>query len=439
MRRMRGASGDSRVLRAIVLIRAFAACVVVAAIVWGSAAGAAFPSAWHGVPVFMYHRVDQVIPADRFGNDLTVTPAQFETQLRYLRDVGVRTITAGELVAALAADERPLRAVVLTFDDGYEDNATYAFPLLRRYGMTATFFIVTSNVGRPGHLTWREIRAMRDAGMEIAAHGATHADLSELTMTRQLAQATQCLERLRRYAGVSPRVYAYPAGRFDRATLLVMRKVGMLGAFTTRPGLVASLDAPYVLPRYRVHRRGAQTLFARFFARERLAGAGRRPSLADVDAAARAAGNRRPEAIALARVLLATEWPAQVLKIRIDAVGTHEVAGLVLSGVKFHRPLDQNAFAQEAAQLVELTFAHSPVEEVDVTATVPAQAPVGAPVSGDLALPTAKTVFSATVRRAGRPADLAAAFVRSMDSFWDRAWLARLQAVKAASREAENH
>ncbi len=118
-----------------------------------------------------------------------------------------------------------------------------------------------------------------------------------------------------------------------------------------------------------------------------------------VDAAARTAGNRKPDAYQLGLVLLGRRWPAQLVKIRVDAVGSHAVAGLVLSGVKFHGDLDADGFLAEVAALVDQTLRVSHVEEVDVWATVPLDAGKGAVVAGDYARPTSRIVFSFTARR----------------------------------------
>jgi hypothetical protein len=120
---------------------------------------------------------------------------------------------------------------------------------------------------------------------------------------------------------------------------------------------------------------------------------------ADSNAAARAAGNRRPEAIKIGRVLLATVWPVQIMRIRVDAVGKHSIAGLMLSAVKFHQEIDRAGFLNEIELLVQRTFATSGVEEVDVWATVPIPVKAHTTVSGDLAEPTSRTVFAVTCRR----------------------------------------
>jgi hypothetical protein len=148
-------------------------------------------------------------------------------------------------------------------------------------------------------------------------------------------------------------------------------------------------------------------------------------AIVELNAIARAAGDRRSDAIRLGRVLLARTWPAQVLKVRVDGAGSHTVAGLVLSGVKFHAPLDPDTFLAEVATLAELTLKASAVEEVDVWVTVPVSVGKGAVVAGDFAQPATRIVFSATIRRAD--AGEVAALLRRGDAvFWDPDWHASL-------------
>ena len=402
-------------------MRFFLALLVIALI---AAPLRARADAWRGVPVFMYHKINPIVPSGAVGHDLTLTPDQFEAQLRYLRAARVRTLTASELVAALERGEAPRRAAVLTFDDGYADNATYALPLLRQYGVRATFFIITGTIGTPNHLSWRQLRALRDAGMEIAAHGTRHIDLTELGKSGQRGIAGGCILKLTRFLGVRPQVYAYPGGAYNATTLSVMREAGLKAAFTSRPGYVASLRRRYELPRFRVHHADAERFFARFFGGR--VPTARRPTQVEVNAAARSAGNRKAAAVALARILLAREWPAQLVKIRLDGVGSHLVAGLILAGTKFHRPLTRADFSAEVASLVERTLANSRVEEVDVWTTVPLAAPVGSAVSGDMAVPTSKIVFSVTVRRGAAAHGGVRSLLNGRAAFWDPGWLASL-------------
>jgi peptidoglycan/xylan/chitin deacetylase (PgdA/CDA1 family) len=235
-----------------VLVRALAALLACATVASASAAAAADP--WLGVPVLMYHKVDAFVPAhDAVGRDLTVEPAAFEAQLRYLRAHRIVTLTAAELTRELAAGRHPKRAVVLTFDDGYDDAATTALPLLREYGARGTFYVSSGFIGTPHHLSWLQIRTMRAAGMEVACHGTMHLDLSLLDRAGQMAEANGCMRRFAHYLrGPQPRTYAYPAGKYDATTLAVMKRIGIVAAFTERPGAVLGLERPYELPRRRI-------------------------------------------------------------------------------------------------------------------------------------------------------------------------------------------
>jgi hypothetical protein len=156
-------------------------------------------------------------------------------------------------------------------------------------------------------------------------------------------------------------------------------------------------------------------------------------SLVDLNAAERAEGNRRADAVQLGRVLLRTIWPAQVLKIRVDGAGRHEVAGLVLSGVKFHRRLDPAGFGAEVAALIRLTFTTLGVEEVDVWATVPLPYVEQTPVNGEYLQPTERIVFGATVPRSDAAA-FGARLRRGDDVFWDPVWRSSLGRTQGGAR-----
>jgi peptidoglycan/xylan/chitin deacetylase (PgdA/CDA1 family) len=201
----------------------------------------------------MYHRVDANVPSDAVGRDLTVEPAAFAAQLAYLRAHRIAAITAEELARDIAHRKLPERAVVLTFDDGYDDAATTALPLLRKYGARGTFYVSSGFVGTPRHLSWKQLRELRAAGMEVACHGTFHLDLSTLDRTGQLREAAGCMRRFAHYlGGAAPVTYAYPAGKYDAETLAIMRSLGIVAAFTEHPGAVQDLARPYELPRRRI-------------------------------------------------------------------------------------------------------------------------------------------------------------------------------------------
>ena len=148
------------------------------------------------------------------------------------------------------------------------------------------------------------------------------------------------------------------------------------------------------------------------------------PTVAQLDAEARAVGNRRDLAEQIGSVIFATHWPAEVTQISANALDGHVIVGVRVLGVKFHETMTRQAFVNEVVALVEQAFEAAPeAEEVDLWASVPISVAKGVIVSGDLAKPTSRTVFSLSVRRG----ETAAAIRTRVEgaaggAFWDSTW-----------------
>jgi peptidoglycan/xylan/chitin deacetylase (PgdA/CDA1 family) len=239
-----------------------AALIAIAATLIANAAPAQAP--WPGVVILMYHKVNAVTPGDAVGRSLTIEPAVFEAQLASLRRRNIRTLTTRELAQALSRGEPPANSVVLTFDDGYEDAFTEALPLLRKYGAKASFYVSADFVGTPRHLTWRELREMRDAGMEIGCHGSRHLDLATIPIAQKQYEIGHCASALHQWLGIAPKSYAYAAGQYDAAALTIARSNGFIAGLTEHPGVVRDFARPLELPRRRVDRDDSLAAFDRF-------------------------------------------------------------------------------------------------------------------------------------------------------------------------------
>jgi hypothetical protein len=148
------------------------------------------------------------------------------------------------------------------------------------------------------------------------------------------------------------------------------------------------------------------------------------PSLADVDAIARASGNRIDIATRVGESIFSEAWPAQVSQISANEIGSHLIVGVRLWGVKFHRPVSRQEFVDEVASIVEKAFASAPAaEEVDVWASIPIEVAKGVVVSGDLAMPTTRTVFSLAARRGESVEEISTrASGTTAGIFWDQEW-----------------
>ena len=214
------------------------------------------------LPILMYHRVAPV-GSERM-HEWRVTPDQFEQQLHYLRTAGY-TSAGFEEWREVAERHQPLpgRRVMLTFDDGYEDFAEHAYPLLRQYELEATVFVVTDHVGLTNDwdrgygetlplMDWDTIRALDGRGVSIGAHSAGHPMLTGLGLDEVVQDASRCRAELVERLGHLVRTYAYPYGDTDAAVARTVGACGFEFAVTTA-GFRASATVPMLsLPRMNV-------------------------------------------------------------------------------------------------------------------------------------------------------------------------------------------
>lgn len=227
-----------RIITAAAVGVAFAAAV---------AAWAIYPAA--GVPILCYHKISDV------EEDYSVSPGDFARQMEYLASHGYTAVPLGDLVAHLTAG-RPLppKPIVITFDDGYEDNYLAALPIMEKYGMRATVFVVSDFVGQAPYLNWEQLREMRSRGMGIGSHTLAHRALTELPPDERLRDARASKEGLE-WKLDNPVVFlAYPFGKFDASLPGILKEAGYRGAVTTVTGLNKPGDDVYTLKRVNIPR-----------------------------------------------------------------------------------------------------------------------------------------------------------------------------------------
>jgi peptidoglycan/xylan/chitin deacetylase (PgdA/CDA1 family) len=184
--------------------------------------------AWHP-PILGYHRVGPF----RGDHVPTVLPDVFERQLAFLTRRRLRVLGLAELVQELDGGRRPRRSVVITFDDGYEETATVAWPLLRRFGFPAVLFVTPAEVGRAGFATWDQLAALATGGLEIGSHTMHHRYLP-LVDPAQLEEEIVGSKRLiEERVGRPVRFLSYPVGGFTPEIQALLRRAGYLAACTT--------------------------------------------------------------------------------------------------------------------------------------------------------------------------------------------------------------
>jgi peptidoglycan/xylan/chitin deacetylase (PgdA/CDA1 family) len=349
--------------------------------------------------IFMYHHVSPVVQPGIYQRALTVTPDEFEQQLRWLRTRGCELVTVDRVWSdAVHGILSPCEAA-LTFDDGYADVAQYAIPLLLKDDAPATLYISTGFVGSPGHLTVARIRTAHQLGMEIGAHTINHVDLTKISHASAQREIEGSQRALDAWLGTPVSTFAYPAGSVNPRVAAAVATAHFVNAVTTAPGTIKPADNPYELPRYRVLRGQGIALLASVLGHAIVPTVHSWLALVHI-ARERVEGNDSKVAEAIAVALLARQFPEQIVKVHVDAVAPATVAGIVLSGVKFHAAVSRERFVSDVRKMVDTVFSAAPtVDEVDVWATVPVSVPAQATVSGDYAAAVERTVFSAAVQK----------------------------------------
>ncbi|MFI5620780.1 polysaccharide deacetylase family protein [Streptomyces sp. NPDC051567] len=225
----------------------------------GAAPAAQVPAHRTAPPwVLMYHSVTEFTDPSEDPYGITVTPRALADQLRWLRSRGLRGVSVGTLLRALAAG-RGDGLVGLTFDDGYTDFLTHALPLLLRHDCTATLFVLPGRLGvdnvwdplgpRKSLLTAEGIREVAAAGQEIGSHGLLHQDLTIATDDVLQQELRGSRDLLRELTGTLPEGFCYPYGHLDARVVEAAREAGYGYACAIDPG---HLTGPYALPRTHV-------------------------------------------------------------------------------------------------------------------------------------------------------------------------------------------
>lgn len=211
------------------------------------------PRLKNSASILMYHSISN---SSAF---FAVRPECFERQMRYLRAKCYKLVTLSVLIEALR-DKRDIGGMVaITFDDGYQDVYSNAFPVLRRYGIPATIFVVTDRIDSEmtnsegitlKTLQLDEMRRMSDSGLvDFMSHTDTHASLDKLSPAAIAEEFDVSKRSLERLLGKRVDIVAYPKGRYDRNVFRPLQEGGWAGAVTVRPGLVHSDSPCFELPR----------------------------------------------------------------------------------------------------------------------------------------------------------------------------------------------
>lgn len=206
------------------------------------------------IPVLMYHHVQDMDTA--IGKNqaaLTADTDTFRAQMQSLKDKGYKSVYASDILNFFdQGTPIATKGVLITFDDGYDDFASNAVPILREFGFVATLFVSTGLMDNPGYLAWNTIKDLAGGGdVVFANHTWSHRNVgaNRIEVEREITTANTQLEE----RGLnSPKLFAYPYGLESTWGKEILEGLGYKLAFTTRPGSTLCKKQRLELPRVRV-------------------------------------------------------------------------------------------------------------------------------------------------------------------------------------------
>jgi peptidoglycan/xylan/chitin deacetylase (PgdA/CDA1 family) len=202
-----------------------------------------------GVPILAYHQISDT------EDIYCVSPADFERQMSYLARQGYTAVSLASVADYMnGGASLPAKPIAVTFDDGYEDNYLEALPIMEKHGMKASVFVIVANVGQPGYLSWDEIRDMQARGMGIGSHTLSHTALPEVTIAERQREIIDSKVILEQELGQTVEFLSYPYGKFDPATIAILRQGNYRGACSGITGLNRPGGDSYSLKRINILR-----------------------------------------------------------------------------------------------------------------------------------------------------------------------------------------
>lgn len=200
------------------------------------------------IPVLMYHSI-----SNKPGNELCVPPELFEKQLKEIIDLGFEPITASEYYDAMINNSPlPKQPILLTFDDGYVDNYTRLFPILKKYNVKGIVFPITGLVNEnPNFLSTAQMKEMDESGLvEFGSHTKNHVYLAQKDLKKVNYELVESKRFLEESLGKPIRIFCYPYGDYSPAVIEEVKKVGYVLSFTIEEGGAVFLNQQYSLDRH---------------------------------------------------------------------------------------------------------------------------------------------------------------------------------------------
>lgn len=202
-----------------------------------------------GICILAYHCI-----RDEKNNRLMIPKQQFKQQMKYIKDNGYTTITLDQLSKYMLENKTiPKKSIIITFDDGYEDNYKYAYPILKEFDLKATVFVIPKTIDKEkDYMTLTQLKELQANGIDIESHTLNHEKLTVLSFEKQLNTLKESKKTLENILNKKVNYIAYPYAKYNSGTLKATMNSGYVLGFILGGKVARKNDGIYTLHRISV-------------------------------------------------------------------------------------------------------------------------------------------------------------------------------------------
>ena len=202
-------------------------------------------------PVLMYHSIDY----NYMDSKLSVSPQDFRRQIEFVSK-NYHPLRLVHISKKIKEGEKIKRGdIAITFDDGYDNNYTSAFPILKEFKVPATIFLIFDKIGKKGYLKKEQIIEMKESGLiDFGSHTLSHKFLTDHDLDVARKEIFDSKKNLESMFNWKFEIFAYPGGRFNAEIRALAKEAGYYAAYATSPGENFDNDDIYALKRVRISR-----------------------------------------------------------------------------------------------------------------------------------------------------------------------------------------
>jgi len=206
------------------------------------------------IPILMYHQVLDLPERNKKIRNTSplycLSVGNFSAQMQYVVENGYRSLSLKDIIDDPARNHQ--KSLAITFDDGWSNNYTNAFPILERLGLTATLFVITGSIGNEQHMGWAQLKQMNEAGISIQSHGVSHKPLSLLGSDDIVDELERSKKEIEDHLDSPVIFFSAPHGMIDQRVLDAARSIGYKAICTSEPGFRHPYGEPAILKRINI-------------------------------------------------------------------------------------------------------------------------------------------------------------------------------------------